>query len=590
MSLYNISERMVRFAQRTPDALAVVEPLFCGKRAKRDAHGKREYRSITFAELDRDSDQIAAALQRYGVKKGTRLALMTRQGINFVTLVFAVYKTGATLVLIDPGMGVKRMLVCLKEANLDGFIGVPQAQIARVLYRRWFPNAKLNLTVGKRFFWGGLSLDEIRKRPPMKPEDPQTTLDDLAAIIFTSGSTGVAKGVAYTQRMFKTQVEEIEKRLKIEPGGIDLVGFPFFGLFNAGMGTTSVIPDMDAMRPANVNPELFLEAADDWKITQSFGSPALWNRVVDYCIAHNRKIDTLKRAVIAGAPVSFTLLEKFRSVLSDDADIYTPYGATESLPLAVIESREALNETKDATRRGGGVCVGRFFDAPLQSRVVPITDDPMPTLADAPALPRGEIGELLVSGPQASPGYVTRVEANALSLVQGENGQMWRRVGDVGYFDDKGRFWFCGRKSHRVETPDGPLFSIPCEAISNESNKIFRSALAGAEPLDPIKVPENVSERALRFQSKWREPVMVVEPFPEFRPTNPQEERALIDEVLRLLQGSELTKNIRKVMICESFPVDVRHNAKINRELLSKWASAKLRGKTIPLVNAPNNE
>lgn len=583
---YNIAERLTQMAREIPNSIAVAEPLFIGKKPRRDHFGKREYAAVTFAELDRDSDRIATALQRSGVRPGMRLALMVKQGIDFISLVFALYKTGATLVLIDPGMGVKRMLVCLKEAQLDGFVGIPQAHIARLLYRRWFPKAKHNLTVGKRFFWGGLSLNAIRKMPPTKPEDPQTTLDDPAAIIFTSGSTGVAKGVLYTYRMFKTQVEEISKRLNIKPGGVDLVGFPFFGLFNAGMGTTAVIPDMDTTKPGSVDPKLFLEAANDWKITQSFGSPALWNRVVDYCLENNRKIDTLKRAVIAGAPVSFDLLRRFRQILPDNAEIVTPYGATESLPLAAIESREVLEETCERTKLGQGVCVGKFFDKPLEHKIIPVTDAPIRDLSEIEELPPGMIGELLVSGPQCSPCYVTRVEANDYALVR-DGKRLWRRVGDVGYFDEKDRFWFCGRKSHRVETAEGPFFSIPCEAISNESPKVFRSALVGIPlPLD-YAPPQNVSERAMSFQSSWMEPAIVVEPFPNKRPENEVEEERFCEEILELLHKSPLTKSIKRVFICERFPVDVRHNAKINRELLSEWAAAKLQGKTIPLVNAP---
>ncbi len=587
---YNIAERLERMVELIPDSIAVAEPLFQGKKPKRDHFGKREYAAVTFNELNQDSDRIAAALQQSGVKPGMRLVLMVRQGIDFISLVFALYKTGATLVLIDPGMGVKRMLSCLREADLDGFIAIPEAHMARLFYRRWFPKAKHNLTVGGRYFWGGLSLSDIRRRPALKPKDPLTKLDDPAAIIFTSGSTGIAKGVLYTYRMFKTQVEEISKRFNITPGGVDLVGFPFFGLFNAGMGTTAVIPDMDSTKPGSVNPELFLEAADDWKITQSFGSPALWNRVVDYCLRNNRRIETLKRAVIAGAPVSFDLLKRFRKILPDDAEIITPYGATESLPLAAIESREVLEETSAKTRKGAGVCVGKFFDKPLDRLIIPVTDKPIRNLSDVRTLPQGEIGELIVTGPQCSPRYATRVEANEYALIQGDDGRLWRRVGDVGYFDEQGRFWFCGRKSHRVETAEGPMFSIPCEAISNESPKIFRSALVGIPLPDDYKPPREVSERAKAFRRQWKEPAMVVEPTPDKRPENDVEEERFCAETLELLQQSPLTRSIKRVFICDRFPVDVRHNAKINRELLSDWATAKLRGKTIRLVNAPIKE
>ena len=590
-SFYNIAERLTRMAREIPDSIAIAEPLFHHGKAKRNSSGKREYRTVTFAELDRDTDRIAAGLQALGVTPRMRLVIMVRQGIDFISLVFALYKTGATLVLIDPGMGVKKMLQCLKEVNPDGFLGIPSAQYARILYRRWFPNAKFNLAVGKSLFLPCLlTLDKLRKRAPAKPQDPKMKLDDPAAIIFTSGSTGVAKGVLYTHRMFKTQVEEITKRLNIKPGAIDLVGFPFFGLFDAGMGTTAVIPDMDTTKPASVDPKLFLEAAVDWQVTQAFGSPALWTAVSRYCVRNNVKISTLKQTAIAGAPVSFELLRNLRRILPDDAVIVTPYGATESLPLAAIESREVLEETCFKTSQGAGVCVGKFFDPPLEHRIIPISDAPIPRLSDVTACSDGQIGELIVSGPQCSPRYVTREEANALALIEGEDGQIWRRVGDVGYFDDQDRFWFCGRKSHRVETPYGPMFSIPCEAISNESPNVFRSALVGV-PLPPdFQEPEVVVKRAKEFRSVWKEPVMIVEPTAEARPADKVAEERLKKETLNLLKKSPLTSSINKVLVCNSLPVDARHNAKINRELLAKWATARLAGKNVKLHNGPSDD
>ena len=586
-SFYNIAERLTQMARDFPDSIAIAEPLFHLGKAKRDSSGRREYKTVSFAELDRDTDRIATGLQSLGVAPGTRLVVMVRQGVDFISLVFALYKTGATLVLIDPGMGVRKMLQCLKEVNPDGFLGIPAAQYARILYKRWFPNAKINLTVGNSLFLPCLTLDKLRKRPHAKPQDPKTKLDDPAAIIFTSGSTGVAKGVLYTYRMFKTQVEEISKRLNIKPGAIDLVGFPFFGLFDAGMGATAVIPDMDTTKPASVDPKLFLEAANDWRITQAFGSPALWTSVVRYCLKNDVKIPTLKQTAIAGAPVSFELLDNLRKILPDDAVIVTPYGATESLPLAAIESREVLEETCLKTSQGKGVCVGTFFDPPLEHKIIPISDAPIPRLADVEELPQGQIGELIVSGPQCSPRYVTRLEANALALIEGKNGQIWRRVGDVGYFDDKDRFWFCGRKSHRVETPNGPMFSIPCEAISNNSPNVSRSALVGIPLPKDFREPEIVDDRAKEFRSVWKEPVMVVELTQDAYPLDAEAEERLKSEILTLLKNSSLTSTINKVLICKNLPVDARHNAKINRELLSQWAAARFKGRTVKLYDGP---
>ena len=74
--------------------------------------------------------------------------------------------------------------------------------------------------------------------------------------------------------------------------------------------------------------------------------------------------------------------------------------------------------------------------------------------------------------------YVTRTEANALAKIA-DGPRVWHRMGDVGYLDEQGRFWFCGRMAHRVQTAAGPMFTIPCEAIFNQHPAIYRSALVG---------------------------------------------------------------------------------------------------------------
>lgn len=553
----NIACRLRDMAARIPDNIAIAEPIKHGKKIVRNPYGKRVYRVVTFKELDEDSNRIARALQELGLCPGMRIALMVRQGIDFITLVFALYKVGAVLVLIDPGMGIQRMFRCLREINPDGFVAVPEVHAARCFLPHWFPKAKLNLTVGRRWFWGGLTLAKVRQRPFGSPIMTEVRPDDPAAIIFTSGSTGPAKGVLYTHRIFNIQVEEISSRYGINPGEIDLAAFPFFGLFNAGMGVTAIIPDMDPTRPAQVDPKLFLEAANDWNITQSFGSPALWRRVVEYCQSTSQRIETLKRAIVAGAPVSYKLLEQFQQCIASDGLIHTPYGATESLPVASLSSDEILNETAAKTARGAGICVGKRFSK-IRWSVIPVTDEPITSLEDVEPVPLGTIGELVVTGPQVTRQYVTRLDANLTSKMTDNQGNVWHRIGDVGYLDDQERFWFCGRKSHRVETRSGPLYTIPCEAIANQHLKVARSALVGGVTVDGKK-----------------EPIMIVEPIPDQFPGSNFEQERFQWEVLELLKNNALTISIDKVLLHPSFPVDVRHNAKINRELLAQWAQGK---------------
>ena len=149
--------------------------------------------------------------------------------------------------------------------------------------------------------------------------------------------------------------------------------------------------------------------------------------------------------------------------------------------MASISAEEVLDRTASATDRGAGVCVGRKFDS-VDWRVIRISDEPIATFDDAEQLPNGEIGELVVRGPQVSPAYVTGgKEHNALAKIR--NGDsIWHRLGDVGYFDDQGRFWYCGRKSQRVQMADGTLYTVPAEAIFNTHPDVARSAVVGVGP------------------------------------------------------------------------------------------------------------
>ncbi len=298
----NVAARLSEMAQAMPDAIAVVEPLGY------DNLGKRQYRHFNFRRLDSDSGCIALGLRRMGVAPGTRLALLVRPGIDFVSLVFALLKAGAVSVLIDPGMGRRNLIRCLADVEPEGFIAVPLVHAVRVFLRRRFPRARFNVTVGRRWFWGGTTLEKLRQAASSEAvhaagDMAATMADDPAAIIFTTGSTGEPKGVLFTHGNFQAQVEQIRERFDIRPGEIDLPAFPLFGLFNCAMGVTAVIPDMDPSKPAGVDPAKIIEAASDWKATQAFGSPAIWDRVGRYCEERKIRLSTVRRVLSSGAPV-----------------------------------------------------------------------------------------------------------------------------------------------------------------------------------------------------------------------------------------------------------------------------------------------
>ncbi len=547
---FNIASHLAVMAEQQPDRPAVMFP------ANRNTRGEVIYTQYTFRELDLVSSQIARGLHRLGIQRGTRTALMVPPSLEFFALTFALFKSGIVPVLIDPGIGIRNLGKCLAEAQPEAFIGIPKAHAARVVLGWARGTITKCVTVGSKWLWGGHTLDQVKQLGGGTGEpmliDPGR--DEMSAILFTSGSTGIPKGVVYTHGILSAQVDHIRELYGIEPGELDMPTFPLFALFGPALGMGAVIPEMDPTRPAQVDPDKIITAIQRFNITNMFGSPAVINRVGRHGEAHSIKLPSLRRAISAGAPVPARVLERFARMLPEGAQVFTPYGATECLPVASIGSDEILKDTRHQTDLGKGVCVGRPVRG-LTVKIIGIKDAPITTWDDSLALPPGEIGEIAVRAEHATRLYYNRPDSTALAKIPTADGGFYHRMGDVGYLDEQGRIWFCGRKSHRVETKHGTMFTIPCEGIFNTHPAVFRSALVG--------VPRNGAT----------EPVICIELEASARSGSQETIRR---ELLALAAKHPHTHAIKTALFHPSFPVDIRHNAKIFREKLAVWAGKQL--------------
>ncbi|MCP4628966.1 MAG: AMP-binding protein [bacterium] len=544
----NVATHLTRMAREQPYKRAIVYP------AGRDKFKRVTYAHLTFLQLEHEVDRLAHGLKMAGITRRTRTVLMVRPSIEFFALIFAVFKTGAVPVVVDPGMGIRRMLSCYKSTRPEAFIGIPLAHVVRTLAPKFFKSVNTWITVGRRWFWGGQTLDQIRRpiRQPFQTE--KTARDETAAILFTTGSTGPAKGALYTHGNFDAQLQQIKTHLNMAADEIDLSTFPLFALFYPALGVTAVIPDMDPTRPALVNPERIIEAVNNQGITNMFASPALLNRVGGYGKKNDVKLPSLKRVISAGAPVTADNIEQFSAMLSEGAQIHTPYGATESVPIISIKSEEILTETRHLSEKGYGICIGRPIND-IDIRLIEISDEPIDTWSDELLVAPGEIGEITVKGALVSREYFEDPRATALAKIE-ENGEIRHRMGDLGWMDKKGRIWFCGRKSHRVIIADSTLFTISCEAIFNTHPAVFRSALVGIGPRNQ------------------QQPIICIE---LVKTKSGIDKKALKGELLDLAAANKLTRSIRTVLFHKAFPVDIRHNSKIFREKLAVWAERKLK-------------
>lgn len=538
----NIAHRLTENAKKFPDKKAVVFPRF----NKKNKH--YEYESLTFRELDMRSNKFATALSKMGLKKGDRTLLFLRPSLDFSAMTFALFKLGVVPVFIDPGMGRKNLLTCIKDCAPVALIAEKEVHIARMIFRSAFKSVKFNVTNGKRT-WG--KMQSISK---MKEEKVQTfksevfTPSDTAAILFTSGGTGSPKGVVYSHFIFDQQTSILQELYGLGENDIDLPGFPLFSLFTVAMGMTSCIPDMDPSKPGSCDPAKLYQNIIDNKPTFVAGSPAIWERVADYCLEKGLSLPSVKYVVMFGAPVSVMIHRKFKGLLPNGTT-YTPYGATEALPVSNISGDFILKHTAHLTENGKGTCIGKAVPG-SDVKIIKITDQALEKISDAKILSPNEIGEIIVKGPTVTREYLDLPDKTREAKIS-DGDFFWHRMGDIGFIDTEEQIWFLGRKAHRVETTEGLMTPISCEAIFNKHPAVRRSALVGLGELGK-QTPAIVIERKDgQFLSG--------------------KERSIFEsELLSLSKKFPHTAKIQKIYLSKHFPVDVRHNIKIDRTKLKE--------------------
>ena len=531
----NIVQHLDRAAEARPQAAALKVP------RGRTRAGDIDYLTLSFAELRAEVAAWRVRLEAAGTAPGDRTLVMVPPGLPLIAAVFALFHLGAVPVVIDPGMGRAAFLACVARSQPRRLVGIPFALLLSHLFRGSFRS------VGSRVLAGG-SLTARLTGPGTTPSVPrpawQARSEDLAAILFTSGSTGAPKGVCYEHGMFAAQVDLIRQAYGITPGEIDLPLLPIFALFNPALGMTTVVPELDPRRPAAFAPERIVQAIQQEQVTNSFGSPTLWRRIARHCDEHKVTLPSLRRVLCAGAAVPADLWAAAPRFLPHGR-LQSPYGATEALPLTSIAQEEVAAL---ATPPAGGACVGRPLPG-ITVKVIAAADGPLPADALERPLPPGEIGEIVAAGPVVTKAYDAAPEATARAkIVAGD--RTWHRLGDCGYLDAEGRLWFCGRQVERVETPAGTLFPEPCEQVFRRHPAVARCALVG--------LGERPRQR----------PALVVE-----ANLGATAAEALAAELCTLAAAHPITREIRTFLFHPRFPVDVRHNAKIHRLALARWAA-----------------
>jgi len=554
--LNNILDKLSSKSDTFPDKIAFAF-IKKGKKKKTDI--------ISFRELDQKSDRAARYLSNRGFKDGLVTLVLARPSTDFVVLMYAMLKTGAVPLLLPPleirkRDGRAQLRKILNRARPEGVIGSGGLLAIRRILRLGPRKLRtINIRNLKKFHSNSNNESDFILKKGIDWTDVP------AFVRYTTGSTGPPKGVIYSHGMLHSLLRTLESE------GItsDDVFFGRSGTLIVhpliGISSVSIIA-----KPTHITGQEIVEIISNWGATASFLSPPSAIHLANYLESHAEShhqlppmLKSLRRIYVGGETISANFVSTIESHLSEErpsgGGFHLVYGATEGFPLCHAQASTII-ETHPQTESGMGVCLGEPVDG-IRIRVLSFEDtieqfDPS-IATEVSGTGPGSIGEISVMGPAVYSCLIGHDEiefggpkTTAHDSLDGTN---WHRTGDLGYLDEDGRVWIVGRKAHRVRTKDGStLHTKQTEEIFNHGLGIRTALVEGPDNDRPVILvegdnsPWNEIEKRLKEESK---------------------------RACRLLgyDGEFTFQQYEGV-----FPVDVGHEAKIEREKLSNWAKQRL--------------
>lgn len=426
----NVASIFAHIAARIPDKTAMVF----------QRNGIPE--SITFSQLRDQAASVSSALIAAGLKRSDRVIIMIPMSIDLYVTLLAVIQTGAVAVFVDPWIPAKQIAAFADFAEPTAFIGIRKSHMLR-LFRRNLRRLPITVTTGRSLFGipAKYSLGRFKSHRP--PADiAAVRASDSALITFTSGSSGEPKGANRTHRFLAAQHDALSHEFPWMESDVDMPMFPIFALNNLVSGLTSIVPEMDFRKVAEVNGAVIARQMLDNHVTTVTASPPLLDRLCQHVVEANGPVPELRRILTGGAPVTDEQLSSWIGCFSQ-TEILIAYGSTEAEPVGHIDARQRIAIAGNYP----GYCTGKASSL-IETRIIPIADLP-PDLRDqdldAICLPVGKTGELIVAGDHVCRDYYNNESATRENKIIDSTGRLWHRMGDTGYFDEEGRFWLAGR-------------------------------------------------------------------------------------------------------------------------------------------------
>ena len=452
----NIVARLVARARLHPDRVAIAD------RAQR----------LTFSELADRTGRVAARLRASGVAPGDHVLVFVPMSVELYATLLGTLRMGAAAVFVDAWADRRRLAAAVAAAAPAAFVGTPRAHLLRLVSGavRRIPRA---------FTPAGL----FRGRTVDSPVEAVGG-DAPALMTFTTGTTGTPKAAVRSHRFLVAQHEALMAHLQLGPTDIDMPTLPVFVLNNLAGGVTSIIPDADPRRPADIDPHRVFKQMVRESVTTSSGSPAFYERLAAWCERERRQLP-LRAVFTGGAPVLPPLARRLRDAVTGSAHVV--YGSTEAEPIAGITADEMVQLAGTAD----GVCVGQPV-AHIRLKLIQPHDEPIVLGAGGWSeweVAAGEAGEVVVAGAHVLAGYANDEESDRRNKVR-DGSVTWHRTGDAARRDDEGRVWLLGRVRERVVRDGVTWWPLPAEvralAVPGVTHAAYVGVAGGARETEAV--------------------------------------------------------------------------------------------------------
>jgi len=504
--------------------------------ASRTITGDVSWRHLTLRELDEESDALARGFAAAGWSRGQRVLLASEPSADALLVVFALMKMGAVPVVIEPSRPKEEMAACAQQALASTLLASPLGLLKRLHPARPFRGVRNTVLVGAALpvkLPGIVPLKAFRDMTGPRVALASTRPAEPAMILFTSGASAAARPVVLDHAALIAQAESLRRSQGLEDGEVVMCGDLQLALLLAVLGKSVVMPG--SQEPSRRDVEKLLRAVDQQRVTTIIGPPPAWRAVAEHCARNGRVLPNVRQIILVGGPASVRTHEAL-ALAVPSGEVRSIYSMTEAFPIAQVSGREALGDARAVAERGGGACIGR----PLPGVEVTVLD--FGRGGGTPVDP-GEVGEIVVRGAR-------------VALSDGRSHGMWTRTGDLGWIDRQGRLWLVGRLARTAHSRFGKVYDLAAESLFETHPNVGRCAIVALG------------------QPGQQEAALVIEPAPGRKPKGDPERLEMERELLKIGESSQVTRDVRRVLMRDALPLDARWQAQVRARDLATWINA----------------